>query len=230
MALGFTVLRNEALKLLNETNTSVVGELANGIGGTATVASDSTIADYINEAAAEMCRTCIYEQATISISATTSRLNPIHNTLLWHPITVSIGGVPLIHCGEPELRVYNLSYVSTSGTPTYWYRSGEWHVGLYPTPSPAVTIACTGAATPALISTSSGTLSIAPDDVLLKAIPAYVAGKLALKNYDDPSLIGRAFWKDWYDVSRMNLWMQLDPSLRAPGGPFANPPVMASGK
>jgi len=230
MALGFTVLRNEALKLLNETNTSVVGELATGIGGTATVASDDTIADYINEAAKEMCRTCIYEQATISIGSTASRLNAIYATAVWHPVTVSVSGSALIHCGEPELRVYDLNYVTTSGIPTHWYRAGEWNVGIYPAPSPAVTLSITGASTPAAISSVSGTISFAPDDVLLKAIPAYVAGKLALKNFDDPSLIGRSFWKDWYDLARMNLWMQLDPSLRAPGGPYANPPVMASGK
>jgi hypothetical protein len=230
MALGFTVLRNEALKLLNETNTSVVGELASGIGGTSTVASDDTILDYINEATKEMCRTCVYEQATISITSTTARLNGIHSTVVWYPISVSVSGVPLIHCGEQELRSYDLNYVSTTGVPTHWYRGGEWHIGVYPTPSPAVTLSVTGASAPASITAVSGTISIVPDDILLKAIPAYVAGKLALKNFDDPSIIGRSFWKDWYDLSRMNLWMQLDASLRAPGGPFSNPPVMAQSK
>ena len=68
MALGFSVLRNEVLKLLNETNASVVGELATGVGGTATVTSDSTILDYLNEGAEEMTRTCCYEQGTIQHS------------------------------------------------------------------------------------------------------------------------------------------------------------------
>lgn len=230
MSLGFTDLRNEALKLLNETNTSVVGELASGVGTSATVVSDSTILDYINEAAKEMCRTCVYEQATIPVSTTTSRLNGIHATVVWFPITVSIAGTPLIHCGEQELRNYDFSYVTTSGIPTNWYRAGEWHVGLYPVPSPAVTLSVTGAATPTAITIASGSYAFVPDDIMLKAVPSYVAAKLALKNFDDPSLVGRAFWKDWYDIARMNLWMQLDASLRQPGGPFPNPPVMASGK
>ena len=51
MALGFSVLRNEVLKLLNETNASVVGELGPGVGGGATVSSDKTILDYLNEGA-----------------------------------------------------------------------------------------------------------------------------------------------------------------------------------
>jgi hypothetical protein len=229
MAVGFNDLRNEVLKLLNETNTSVVGELANGIGGTATVASDATILNYVNEAMKEMCRTCIYNYASLSSATVSTRLTDLRATTVWHPITVTVAGTPMVHCGEPELRVYDLNYVNTTGTPTHWYRSGEWNVGLYPAPSPDVAVVISGASVPASI-TSSDSVSIAPDDIVLKAIPAYVAGKLALKNFDDPSLIGRAFWKDWYDISRMNLWMQLDPSLRAPGGPFANPPVMASGK
>lgn len=230
MALDFNALRLEALKLLNETQTSVVGELANGIGGSATVTSDLTIADYINEAAKEMCRSCVYEPATISVTSTTARLNALSSTTVWFPMTVSVGGTPLTHCGEPELRVYDYTYITTSGIPTHWYRAGEWNVGIYPVPSPAVTLSITGASVPASIASGSGTLSFAPDDVLLKAIPCYVAAKLALKNFDDPSLVGRAFWKDWYDIARMNLWLQLDPSLRMPGCPFPTPPVGAGGK
>ena len=75
MALGFTVLRNETLKLLNETDASVVGELATGTGGAAVVDSDDTILDYINEAAIEMTRTCCYLQGSINITSTTSRVN-----------------------------------------------------------------------------------------------------------------------------------------------------------
>jgi hypothetical protein len=79
-------------------------------------------------------------------------------------------------------------------------------------------------------STDSGTFSFLPDDTLLKSLPAYAASKIALKNYDDPSLIGRAFWKDWYDLTRMTLWASLDASYKAPGGLFSVPPVPQSGK
>lgn len=229
MAITFTALRNEALKLLNETNTSVVGELATGLGSAATVASDTTILDYVNEAIKEMCRTCIYNYESLSSATVSTRLTDLQATTVWHPITVTVAGTPMIHCGEPELRVYDLNYVNTTGTPTHWYRSGEWNVGLYPAPSSGVAVVISGASVPASIG-SDDSVSIAPDDIVLKAIPAYVASKLALKNFDDPSLVGRAFWKDWYDTARMNLWVQLDASLRMPGGPYAVPPVQLGGK
>jgi hypothetical protein len=230
MALGFSVLRNETLKLLNETNASVVGELATGVGGTATVASDATILDYLIEGSKEMARTCCYDQSTIQIASTTARLNSYAQSVVWYPQIVSIASTVLTHCGEHELQAFNSNYLNTTGTPLYWYRAGPYHVGLYPKPSTGVVVDITGAAIPPVITTSSGTYSFAPDDILLKALPAYAAAKIAMKNYDDPSLVGRAFWKDWYDMSRMTLWAQLDTSYKAPGALFAIPPVAPSGK
>lgn len=307
MALGFTTLRNEALKLLNETNTSVVGELATGTGqgyisatitlgnavivannnfsagdqvkflastvtnvvagtiytvsstglsstqfqitdgvtgitpsggtgGTFTVVSaaifsDRTILDYINEAAAEMCRTCCFEQKTYTAGAATSnRITNISSTNIWFPIHVGYSIYRLIHCGEPELRNYDLNYDSTFGVPKYWYKSGQYNIGIYPVQSSPITLQITGACIVDPITISNGTYSFIPDDLLLKTIPAYVAGKLAMKNFDDPSLVGRSFWKDWYDNNRMLLWAQLDGSLKAIGGPFAIPPVPQASK
>ena len=195
MALGFIALRNETLKLLNETNTSVVGELATGIGlpitsatvaignpvitatnnlsagdqirfvtstvtnlpinttfivsatnlsgstfsvigptpptlltptggtgGTFTVSgnsvfSDETICSYINEAAKEMARTCVWNEGSITLSAAT-RITSFADKDFWHPLTVAIGATTLTHCGEMELRSYDLTYTSTTGTPT----------------------------------------------------------------------------------------------------------------
>ena len=230
MAANFTTLRNEALKLLNETNTSDVGELATGIGSSATVSSDNTILDYINEAAYELCRTCVLFEETVQPSTSLTRLTTLADQPVWFPFTVSRSGSVLTHCGEQELRVYDLNYSALTGTPTHWYRSGEWNVGLYPVPTVTAQLTITGASTPALITIASGAFTFASDDILLKAIPAYVAAKLALKNYDDPSLVGRALWKDWYDIARMTMWVQLEASLRMPGGPFAVPPVPQTGK
>lgn len=303
MALGFTVLRNEALKLLNETNTSVVGELATGVGqgyitasvtlgnaiilannnfsagdqikflastvtnivagtiytvsGTnlsstqfqisgvtptggaggsftvisAAVFSDSTVLDYINEAAADMCRSCVMLETTwTTASSSTNRLISLAGTQVWYPLHVSNGVSNLLHCGEMELRNYDLNYHLTTGTPAYWYKSSSYNIGLYPTPAVAVLTTVMGAGIPTAITINSETYSFLPDDILLKTIPAYVAGKLAMKNFDDPSLVGRSFWKDWYDNTRMLLWAQLDSSLKAPGGPFAIPPVPQASK
>lgn len=235
MAVGFSALRTETLRLLNETNLSVVGEVATGNGATGsggatyTISSDQGLVDFLNEGAMEMCRTCCYQPATEALSATTSRSNTFADKTVWFPQIVTIGGSTLIHCGESELYAYNTSYVTSTGTPTHWYRIGPYNIGLYPTPSVSVTPSITGPSIVTKISTGSGDFSFAPDDILLKALPAYAAAKIALKNFDDPSLVGRSFWKDWYDMSRLTLWQQLDASLKMPGGPFAVPPVMPAG-
>jgi len=316
MALGFTALRAETLRLLNETNTSVIGELSSGVGGTFESSSDNAILTYVNEAALEMCRSCVFLESNITIASTTSRLNSTLSTIMWYPMSVSTATTRLVHCGEMELQAYDQSYVATTGTPVNWYRNGVYNIGLYPTPTTPVTLTVTGATTPTTISytgvtgyvnatvaigtatitganifaanqavvfrtstvtnivagttyyviatglsatgfqisasvgggaitptggtggtfsveaipTDVGTYSFLPDDSLLKALPSYAASKLALKNYDDPSLIGRAFWKDWYDLTRMTLWAALDASYKAPGGLFAIPPVPQAGK
>jgi hypothetical protein len=315
MALGFTALRAETLRLLNETNTSVVGEVASGVGGLPELTSDTAVLNYLNEGALEMCRSCVFLEGNITIASTTSRLNSTLNTIMWYPFSVTTATTRLVHCGEMELQAYDQSYMATTGTPTNWYRNGVYNIGLYPTPTTAVTLTVTGATTPTAISytgitgyvtatvttgnatiaanntfavnqavvfrtstitnlvagttyyvistslsstgfqlstsvggaaitpsgttgtfvveaipTDSGTFSFLPDDVLLKALPAFTAGKIALKNFDDPSLVGRAFWKDWYDLTRMSLWASLDASYKAPGGLFAIPPVPQTGK
>lgn len=236
MAVSFSDLRYETLRLLNETNLSVVGEIATGNGATGvgsatyTISSDEGLLDYLIEGAHEMCRSCCYQTATVALSTGTARIRSYAHTEIWFPQIASIAGVPLIHCGEPELYVYDTSYTITTGTPTHWFRSGPYDIGLYKAPATTVIVTLTGASTPPLITTASGTYSFAHDDILLKALPCYAAGKLALKNFDDPSLVGRSFWKDWYDIARLTLWQQLDNSLKMSGGPFAVPPVQLGGK
>ena len=316
MAVGYTALRAETLRLLNETNTSVVGEVASGVGGLPEYTSDAAILLYLNEAAAEMARSCVFIEGSASIGPTTNRLNSLLTTSVYYPFSIANGSTRLTHCGEMELQAYDLSYVATTGTPTNWYRNGVYNIGLYPTPTSSVTLTVTGATIPTAISyigisgyvtatvtlsnatisatnnfssgqavvfrtstvnnitagttyyvistslsttgfqisstlngaaitpsggtsgtfvveatpTDSGTYSFIPDDLLIKALPSYAASKIALKNYDDPSLVGRAFWKDWYDLTRMQLWASLDASLKAPGGLFSIPPVPQSGK
>lgn len=234
MAVGFSDLRFETLRLLNETNLSVVGEIATGDGATGTygatytVSSNDALVQYLNEAAKEMCRSCCYIAGSHTL-AVTSRTGSYASSAVWFPITATIPAGRLIHCGEQELAMYDQDYMTTTGTPTYWYRIGPYNIGVYPVPTVSVNVTLTGAMTPADITTSTGDFSFAPDDVLLKALPCYAATKLALKNFDDPSLVGRAFWKDWYDMARVTLWQQLDTSLKMPGGIFAVPPINPSG-
>jgi len=306
MAKGFTDLKNETLRLLNETGDSVIAEIPDGIGGT-TSSNDAGILQYLNDAAFDMCRTCVYLPTTLSVSTHTGRTYDFSASTLASPITVHINGAstPILHCGENELRSYDLAYTSIAGTPTYWYEAGYNNIGFYPVPATNTTFIARGAGLPTKlfalnatvaignvvitgansftagqeivfqsstvtnivagttyyvlptsltssqfqISATSGGTTITPtggtggtfvaygnsfsfisDDLLMQALPAYAARKIALKNYDDPSIVGRAFWGDYYDQVRMQLWTKLDSSYKAPNGIFSVPPVVSGGK
>jgi hypothetical protein len=306
MSKGFHDLRNETLRLLNESADSVIAELPSGTGSAPTLTNDNGILQYLNEAAFDLCRTCVYLPATLSVASHTGRTYDFSASLLTSPITIHINGttVPLTRCGENELRSYDLNYTITSGEPTYWYEAGYNNIGFYSVPSTAIAFIVRGAGLPTKltsssaavtigtatitgtnsfvanqeivfdtstvtnivagvtyyvsatalttsafqISATSGGSSITPtggtggtfivyggnysfisDDLLMQALPSYAARKIALKNYDDPSIVGRTFWGDWYDQVRMQLWAKLDPSYKMANGIFSVPPVMSAG-
>jgi len=303
MAKNFAVLKNEVIRLLNETADTVVAEIPDGVGGT-TSTNSAGIFQYLNDAAYDMCRTCVYLPTTLTVSTHTGRTYDFSNSTLVAPITLHIGTSAILHCGENELRSYDLAYTYTSGTPTHWYEAGYNNIGFYPVPStntaftvrgaglpsPLTSVSATVTLTNATISGANtftagqeiifdsstvtnitagatyyvlatslsssqfqisntvggtaitptggtggtftvygGTYSFISDDLLMQALPAYAARKIALKNYDDPSIVGRAFWGDWYDQIRMQLWTRLDASYKSPNGIFSIPPVISAG-
>jgi hypothetical protein len=306
VAKDFTDLKIETLRLLNETNDSVVAEVPAGDGTTPTASNNAGILQYLNEAAFDLCRTCVYLPTTLSVASHTGRTYDFSASPLTYPITIHINGttIPLTRCGENELRSYDLNYTITSGEPTYWYEAGYNNIGFYSVPSTAISFIARGAGLPEKITYTNatvaltnatisgvnnyvagqevvfetstvtnivagaiyyvlatsltgsqfqisaspggtaitptggtsgtfavytGTYSFISDDLLMQALPAYAARKIALKNYDDPSIVGRTFWGDWYDQVRMQLWAKLDPSYKAQNGIFSVPPVMSAG-
>jgi len=305
MAKAFAELKTEVIRLLNETGDTVVAEIPDGVGGT-TATNNAGILQYLNDAAFELCRTCVYLPATLTVAYHTGRTYDFSSSAMVFPITVHINAnaSPLTRCGENELRSYDLSYTTTAGEPTYWYEAGYNNIGFYAVPTTSIAFTARGAGLPSKlssvtatvsltnpiisgantliagqeivfqtstvsnitagvtyyvlaasltssqfqISATSGGTAITPtggtggtfiayantfsfisDDLLMQALPCYVARKIALKNYDDPSIVGRAFWGDWYDQVRMQLWMRLDPSYKGPNGIFSIPPVMSAG-
>jgi hypothetical protein len=231
MAKGFDDLRDETLRLLNESDDSVIAELPSGTGSAPTLTNNNGILQYLNEAAFDLCRTCVYLPTTLNVATHTGRTYDFSASALTYPITIHINGttIPLTRCGENELRSYDLNYTITSGEPTYWYEAGYNNIGFYSVPSTAISFIARGAGLPTAIAEGSGSFSFISDDLLMQALPAYAARKIALKNYDDPSIVGRTFWGDWYDQVRMQLWSKLDPSYKAQNGIFSVPPVMSAG-
>ena len=244
-------LYKETLRLLNESLDSSLGELGTGIG-TVDTTTQITITDYLNEAIAESCRTCVYIPAKgVSASQTSPIVNLQDLTVdgayvptptpvlpitvisndavaIWFPITVVAGSTSLVHCSEPTLRAYSASFESDAvGTPKYWYRNGMNSIRVYPAPTTSTVFTVYGCGVIAnLVSANATTnVTILPDDVQLKMWSSYAAYKLALKNTDDPSVAQRAFWGNWYNETRMRLWAGMDHWLKLPGSPFAIPPV-----
>jgi hypothetical protein len=239
----------ETKRLLNEATDTSVGEVGSG-SGTVTTQSDATITDYINEAVNECCRTCIYVPAKATITQANGIINlaevsldsnyiptatgtpPITNindaSKMWFPMSVFVGATPLVHCAEPNLRAFNLSFETSTGTATHWYRAGQYIIKTYPMPTTSTAFTVYGAGTVTNYVNLTDNITIIPDDLQLKCWAAYAAYKLTLKNTDDPSLAQRAFWGNWYNEVRMRLWSSLDSMLRMPGAPFAIPPVTAA--
>ena len=231
-------LRNDTLLLLNEVGTianSPVGDLPDGSGGTDVVTTTVTIDQYINEAAAEMARSCVYIPTTLSTAAFTGSALPITNSI-WFPMSVTVGTSSLQHTSDLRLRAWQPNFETFSGTftlpnggtttsPTYWYRRDPLVVGIFPAVATSSTVVVYGAGLPATITTGVNA-TFAPDDVLRNTLPVYAAYKLAMKNLDDPSLAARIqVWQQWWFDSTQRLWNQLDSSLKLEGSPYASPPV-----
>lgn len=223
-------LENDTLILLNEATGSVLGDLPNGTGGT-TIATLTTIDQYLNEAQYEMARSCVYIPGTQTFTAFTG--SDLTLTSIWHPMSVSITGSALQHTTDARLRSWQPNFEVFTGTlslpnggtttnPYYWYKKDPLVVRVFPSATNQ-TIVVNGASIPAAITTSC---TFAPDDVLRNTLPVYAAMKLAMKNLDDPSLAPRIqMWREWWFDSCMRLWNNMDSSLKMEGSPYQQPPV-----
>lgn len=230
MAVTIATLRSDTLTLLNEASNSVIGDFADGVGGT-TTSTQNTIDQYLNEAQYEMARACIYVPESQTFSAYTG--SDLALTNIWAPMSVSNGTSVLQHTSETRLRAWipnfevatgsiSLPNGGTTTSPYYWYKKDPLVVRVFPTASNN-TLVVRGAGLPPAITASA---SFAPDDVLRNTLPVYAAMKLAMKNLDDPSLAARIqLWQSWWFDSCSRLWGQLDSSLKMEGSPYQNPPV-----
>jgi len=227
-------LTNDVYALLNEPSNSVVGDIGNGTGGT-TVTTATTIETYLNEAAQELARSCVYIPGTSTTAAFTGSELDLSATNIWFVTSVKVGTSLLQHTSDFRLRVWQPNFETFSGTltlpngstttsPTYWYRRQPMSVGIFPSVSNQ-TVVVYGASLPATI-TSVVPATFLPDDTLRNTLPVYTAMKLAMKNLDDPSLAARIqLWREWWFDSVMRLYTQLDSSLRMEGSPYSQPPV-----
>lgn len=234
-----TDLRNDTLILLNEVGTianSPIGALPDGSGGTDVVTTTVTIDQFINEAAAEMARSCIFIPASVTVAGHTGSVVSTSTTGIWFPMSVTVAGTLLQHTSDTRLRAWQPNFETFTGTltlpnggtttsPTYWYRREPRTIGIFPTVASPSAVAIYGASVPPTI-TAVVDATFAADDILRNTLPVYAAYKLAMKNLDDPSLAARIqLWQQWWFDSTQKLWNQLDSSLKMEGSPYASPPV-----
>jgi hypothetical protein len=232
-------LRNDVLILLNEigtVTTNVIGALPTSTGGSDIVTTETTIDQFINEAAAEMARTCVYIPTTVTISGHTGSVVSLSSSSIWWPMSVTAGTTLLQHTSDLRLRAWQPNFETFSGTltlpnggttttPYYWYRRQPQTVGIFPTVASSTNIVVYGAGLPPTI-TAVADAVFAQDDILRNTLPVYAAYKLAMKNLDDPSLSARIqVWQQWWFDSTQSLWNQLDSSLKMEGSPYQIPPT-----
>ena len=249
MGISIATIRQEAYRLLNESNVSVLGELPNGTGGTSTISSTDGVTSFITEAVTDLCKSCVYipASATVTVSADALSQNIMGTGVttssaasIWYVTDVYLtsGNVRLTHASEQSIRANDLDYKKTTTTSSasilYWYKPDAYRIALYPRNAsplaPGLTIYGCGVNAIPTSDSDATTLTFLPDDVLKQLLATYVAMKLIMKNIDDPSLAQRMFWREWYDAQRMKLWMQMDPQLKTPGAPFFIPPVQQAAK
>lgn len=243
-------LRKETYKLLNEATNTTLGAVSSGTGTVAAgYDSDSTINQFLMEGIAEMCRSCVAIPAVGTLAyasnTRTAYLSAVSVTSptsgsMWFPTDVYISGTRLIHASESSVRANDLTYASAvtavEANVQYWYRHDNYAISLYPYNSTsAMSATVHGYGIPNTDLTGiPGTddlkaFTFIPDDLLRQTIPAYAAVKLVMKNIDDPTLVDRLSWRNWYNEGRMKLYLQLDAGLKQAGGPFAIPPVIGQG-
>jgi hypothetical protein len=247
MGISIQSVRQEAYRLLNETNASVLGQLPDGSGGTDTIISTDGVTTFIAEAITDLCKTCVYipVNATLAIannslsSSLVSATSVSNSGTIWSVTDVFItsGSVRLTHASEQSIRANDLSYKTTTAAGStgvlYWYRPDAYRIAVYPgnaSGSPINTTIYGCGVHPMPANDAATTLDFLPDDVLKQLLATYVAIKLIMKNVDDPSLAQRMFWRDWYDGQRMKLWMQMDAHMKTSGAPFAVPPIQQAQK
>lgn len=215
---------------------AVAGNAAYTSGGTSS--STSTMKTLLNEAAADLARSCfpVPDMGTLSwtsgvrTQSIASFAPATTGNVLWAVRGASFAGQPvgLKWCERSALERSDPNWMVTStAAPNYWYNDGPFNIGIYPKPSTTGTVTVDGFAVPAPMAASTDTLSWLPDD-LSHLLVWYVADMIARKNMEDQALSARSDdWREWrflYDTARQDLWSKIPASMRYL---FPTPPITA---
>ena len=196
----------DVLSRLGEAANSPAGNLESGTGGAAALTTMATIAQYLNDAAADLARSAFpilgagtYVWPAGVQSALLSLFTVSGAAALWFARGVSWNGSALTHCSRSALENYYPTWAADApGTPLYWYDTGQNGVGLYPVPSVSQTVAVNGFALPPPLVNAADAPAWLPSD-LANLLVFYAAAMIAEKNLEDASLAARIeIWRSEY--------------------------------
>jgi len=222
-----------------------------GSGGSPTITTNDAITYWLNQGAAVLARSCVpvfgtgYASLTnpatgttgvrdVFLGTLTSGAGQISGGTLWAARGVTWGTgtlTQLTHCSRSALELANPQWqVTAAATPLYWFDEGQGNIGIFPYPtngsgsSGTLTVAGLVIPPPLGDGTSGTVTSVTwlPDD-MCRLLTWYAAVQIAEKNFEDPSLAGRApmYKADWLDGC-MRMWERIDLLLRQ--AHFPSPP------
>lgn len=225
-----TDLHRGVFNRLNEALFSEVGAVANTTSNVATQVSTATIDLFLDLGASELCRTvylvpgratftAAIGQREIPYQSMTGTMDLSNGTVdtsyPWVLDQVSYNGTALQRVSRLALDRNSLAaYQSVAtGTPTYFYRDGQSHIGLYVAPSFTATLTGYGYMIPPSI-TAQTAVTWASDD-MASLLELYAAVKIAEKQYNDASLYGRIpHLVGQYNSTRESQYAKLSPATR----------------
>jgi hypothetical protein len=222
MSSSLLILRQKTLLRINEANNSAVGALLSGSDGTLIADTSAALTDYLNEAAADLCRTCYPLAVTGSVAGVAAGVVPLSTLVVadgstvWAVRNVRFAGNPLLRSSRSYAELQYPSLLTAAAPPVLWFMSGSSQLGLAPAPAIAgvVTVAGFGIP-PKLVADGDVAGWLEPD--LEKLLIFYAAAQICLKNMEDSSLAARAeVWMQQYEQGKQVQVLRLhksDPAL-----------------
>jgi len=203
MAVSQATLRSQVITLLNENTNTSIGNQETGTGGGATVATNTTIDQFLDEGASRICRSFYPLPGKGTIDVNGKRIVSLRSVSAWiEPGSSSdgstlhccydivIGGVLLKGDSFMASKLSATNYLTAIGTPAKWHEISSESIGLVPTASTSTTATIYGFVVPPSITASPNTASWIPDD-LASLLVIYAAARIVQKNADDSTLYAR---------------------------------------
>lgn len=210
-------MQDDVLSRLAEPSDSDAGAFEPGDGTSSLISTRETITQYLNDASADLARTCypLADKGSCDLPAGTMTIpftsfTCTSGNTLWSARRVVCGGVELEYYSQEAFEFwYPTAETNPNGTPAVWYRQGHNGIGLYPRPDSTVTTTVYGLAVPALLVDDTDTADWLQPDIV-KLMVFYASSMIAAKNTQNAVLAARtAAWRQEYEAGKQDLLTRL---------------------